>query len=192
LPLILGGVLLFFVFMIVAFSALLIQVLAKDFVVPPMALEGLDWDESWKRVLTMIKAEKGGYAGYIGMKVVLTIAAGILLAIVGVIAVIILLIPVIIIGIAIGVTTHLAWNVYTITLAVVAGIIALTVVLMLIALISVPAVVFFPAYSIYFFAARYPALSSRLYPPRPPQVVPPSPPPETPPIPPMLGPEPIG
>jgi hypothetical protein len=30
----------------------------------------------------------------------------------------------------------------------------------LIALISVPVIVFFPAYSIYFFAARYPALSA--------------------------------
>lgn len=193
LPLVLGGVLLFFVVMIVAFSALLIQVLAKDFVVPLMALEGLDWDTAWKRVLPMMKGEKGSYAGYIGMKVLLAIAAGILLTIVGVIAVIILLIPVIIIAVAIGITTHPAWNLYTITLAVVGGIVAVAVVLMLMALISVPAVVFFPAYSIYFFAARYPALSARLYPPPPPQVLPPSPPPETPPIPPMpLGPEPVG
>lgn len=196
LPLVLGGVLLFFVLMIFFFTALLIQVLAKDFVVPAMALEGLDWDEAWKRVLAMIKREKGGYAGYIGMKVVLAIAAGVLLTIVGVILILILMIPIIVIAVAIGVTAHVSWNVYTITVAVVCGIIVFAAVMMLMALISVPAVVFFPAYSIYFLAARYPALSARLYPlpPAPPSVAPPSPPPETPPVPPPLplGPEPIG
>jgi hypothetical protein len=63
-------------------------------------------------------------------------------------------------------------------------------------LISVPAIVFFPAYSIYFFAARYPALSAVLYPapvaPPAPQIPPaaPRPPYEPPPLPPA--PEPIG
>jgi hypothetical protein len=38
----------------------------------------------------------------------------------------------------------------------------------LISLISVPAIVFFPAYAIYFFAARYRPLSLVLYPPPPP------------------------
>jgi hypothetical protein len=33
-----------------------------------------------------------------------------------------------------------------------------------VSLVSVPAIVFFPAYSIYFFAGRYPALSAALYP----------------------------
>jgi hypothetical protein len=42
----------------------------------------------------------------------------------------------------------------------------------LMALIAVPAIVFFPAYSIYFFAARYRPLSLVLYPP-PPQAPPP-------------------
>jgi hypothetical protein len=64
--------------------------------------------------------------------------------------------------------------------------------LYVIALISVPVIVFFPAYSIYFFAARYPRLSAVLYPPPPaPQVLPGAPPPfEPPPLPPT--PAPIG
>jgi hypothetical protein len=90
----------------------------------------------------------------------------------------------------IAVTAKLTWNVYTITLAVIGGIIALALVLFLLAMISVPAVVFFPAYSIYFFAARYPALSARLYPVPAPPLVSPPPPPIPPPLP--LGPEPIG
>ena len=45
------------------------------------------------------------------------------------------------------------------------GCVLFAIFMYLIALISVPAIVFFPAYSIYFFAARYRALSLVLYPP---------------------------
>ena len=64
-----------------------------------------------------------------------------------------------------GKTAVLTWNVFTITAAVVAGCILVAIFLYLIAMISVPVIVFFPAYSIYFFAARYRALSLALYPP---------------------------
>ena len=64
----------------------------------------------------------------------------------------------------------------------VVGSILLALFLYLIALISVPVIVFFLAYSIYFFAARYPALSAVPYPPVPapatPQPLPLPPPPE--------------
>jgi hypothetical protein len=40
----------------------------------------------------------------------------------------------------------------------------LAIFLYLVSLVSVPAIVFFPAYSMYFFAARYPQLGSALYP----------------------------
>jgi hypothetical protein len=50
------------------------------------------------------------------------------------------------------------------------------------ALISVPTIVFFPAYSIYFFASRYPPLDALLHPPPiaapVPPLAPPLPPPE--------------
>ncbi|MGB2834648.1 MAG: hypothetical protein WBC30_03385, partial [Candidatus Sulfotelmatobacter sp.] len=65
--------------------------------------------------------------------------------------------------------------------------------LYVVSLISVPVIVFFPAYSIYFFAARYPALSAALYPPSTtaaPQGAAPPRPPEPPPLSPT--PEPIG
>ena len=66
----------------------------------------------------------------------------------------------------------LAWNVFTITLAVVAGCILLLVLLYGVSLLSVPVIVFFPAYSIHFFAARYPRLSNLIYPPPPPGTAP--------------------
>ncbi len=176
LPLILGGVLLGGIFAVVFLFMLLVHVLAKDFVVPIMALDDVDWEEGWRRALTMIKNEKGGYAGYIGMKVVLAIAAGILLSIVTVIAMLILVIPVIVIAVAIGITAKMVWNVYTISAAVLAGLAFFAVIIFVIAMISVPAVVFFPAYAIYFFAARYSALSARLYGPPAPPTAPPQPP----------------
>jgi hypothetical protein len=71
----------------------------------------------------------------------------------------------------------LGWNPYTITLAVVAGCVLAAFLLYILALISVPAIVFFPAYALYFFASRYPPLASALYPaaPLPPPVPPPPP-----------------
>jgi hypothetical protein len=182
-PLILGGVLLFSVLGAFVLLLLLIHVFAKDFVVPLMALDDLDWSDAWRRFLDMLQTEKGGYAGYIGMKILLAIAAGIILGIAGFIAILVfalIFIAPLVLAFMMPVIRggRGAWNVYTITLAVVVGIVLLILLMCVIALISVPAVVFFPAYSIYFFAARYPALSLRLYgaPPSPPPLSPVAPP----------------
>jgi hypothetical protein len=168
-PLILGGILLFLVVGAFVLFSLLVHVLAKDFVVPLMALEDLDWRDAWARFLNMMGTEKGGYAGYIGMKVLLAIAAGIILGVIGFFIAFIFILPVVL---AFLIPTIRGgpgiWNVYTITFAVVIAVFVVAFLMCLISLISVPAVVFFPAYSIYFFAARYPALSLLLYGPPPP------------------------
>jgi hypothetical protein len=132
-----------------------------------MALEEIGAMEGWRRLWPMIKAEKGGYAGYIGMKIVMAIGAAIMVGIATLILGLFIAIPTVglsILAILTGQSAGLTWNAYTITLAVVVGSILLAGLLYLIALISVPVIVFFPAYSIYFFAARYPALSRVLYP----------------------------
>jgi hypothetical protein len=165
--LILGGICLFFVFVTFMLVTFAVTVLTKDFVVPQMALENINAFEGWRRLLAMMKAEKGSYAGYIGMKIVLAIGAAILFGIVAVIVALVLLIPVGGLGaIAVlgGKAAGLTWNLYTITIVVVAGCTILAILLYVISLISVPAMVFFPAYSIYFFAARYPALGALIYP----------------------------
>jgi hypothetical protein len=180
LPLVLGGIALFFAVMIFVIAMSVIYVLTKDFVVPQMALEHIGAMEGWSRLWAMIKAEKGGYAGYIGMKIVLALAAAIVLGILGFIIALIILIPAAGVAVAAvlgGKAAGLTWTVGTITLAVVAGSVLLVVFLFLTSMLSVPAIVFFPAYSIYFFAARYPALSAVLYP------APPAPPaPQIPPV----------
>ncbi len=198
-PLVLGGIFVFFALLIFVLALAVIFVLTKDFVVPQMALEDIGVMEGWRRLWWMIKAEKGGYAAYIGMKIVMAIGAGIMVGIATVILGLIIAIPTVllsILAVITGKTAGLTWNAYTITLAVVVGCVLLAGFMYVIALISVPVIVFFPAYSIYFFAARYPALSAALYPHRPlrPRLrfrrSAPPPPFEPPPLPPT--PEPIG
>ncbi len=186
IPLILGGLVLFFVVIGLILLLLLVHVLTKDFVVPKMALENISAFEGWRRLLPMLQREKGSYAGYIGLKIVLTVAAAVIVGIVTFIVVLILLIPVGgfgVVAVLLGKTAGLTWNLFTITLAVVVGSVVLAILLYVIALISVPAIVFFPAYSIYFFASRYPVLDALLHPPPaapqvsplPPQLLPPEP-----------------
>ncbi len=165
-----------------AIIMLVVYVLTKDFVIPQMALEGIGVVESWRRLWALMKAEKGSYAGYIGMKVVLAIAAAIAVGIVTMILALVIAVPAIamtVIAIMTGKSAGLTWNVYTITLAVVVGAILVAVFLYLVSLVSVPVIVFFPAYSIYFFAGRYPRLAQVLYPSaavQPIRDVPPAPP----------------
>jgi hypothetical protein len=171
LALVLGGILLFFVMMFVFLVVAVVHVFTKDFVVPQMALEDIGAVEGWRRLWPKIQAERGGYAVYVGMKIVLAIGAGIVIGVASVILILILAIPTV--GLAIiaaltGKTAGLTWNVFTITVAVVVACILLAIFMYLISLISVPAIVFFPAYAIYFFAARYRPLSLVLYPPPPP------------------------
>lgn len=175
-PLVLGGILLFLLFFIFALATAVFFVLIKDFVVPQMALEDVDVMGGWRRLWPMMMAEKGAYAAYLGLKIVLAIVVGILIGVATLILGLIFVIPTAGLGllaILTGKSAGLTWNVYTITLAVVIGCVLLAFFLYLVALVSVPAIVFFPAYSIHFFAGRYPRLAAVLYPaPPPPQVAP--------------------
>ncbi len=167
LGLVLGGIVLFFVLLVLLVFVGVVSVMTKDFVVPQMALENIAVMEGWRRLWLWIKYEKGGYAGYIGMKIVLAIAATIALLIVSLIALLLLLVIIGGVGVAAvfaGKAAGWTWNPYTITLAVVLGCIAIALLILAAALISVPVIVFFPAYSIYFFAPRYSQLASLLWP----------------------------
>lgn len=167
LRLVLAGLALFAVVFVVAIAAAVIQVMTKDFVVPQMALEEISAFEGWRRLWLWLKHDAGGYAGYIGMKIVLAVGASIAFAIVTGIALLILLIPLGGAGLAALLSAKAAgwtWNLHTIALAVIAGLIALAILLFVAAMIAVPLVVFFPAYSIYFFAPRYAQLAALLWP----------------------------
>ena len=169
---ILVGLPAFALFLVVALGFALVYVLTKDFVVPQIALEDIGITEGWRRLWEMMRAEKGSYAGYIGMKILLAIAAGIVVGIATFIMILVLVIPVVGAVIA-GKASGLEWTAATITLAIVTGVSLFAVLMFVISLISVPAIVFFPAYAMYFFAGRYQKLASVVWP-VPPAEIPPA------------------
>jgi len=189
-----GLILLFGIVLIFALVAAVVQALAKDFLVPIMALEDLDFADGWSRLFGLMRGEPGKYAIYLLLKIVLAIAAAILFGIIAIVPALVVIIP-IVISVVVGIAAGLTWNVATVSLAVIFGTVAFLVLAYLIALVSAPATVFFPAYAMYFFAARYPNLGALLNPvPAPPAPEAPpvleSPPLPSPPLPPS--PEPIG
>lgn len=174
--LILFGLPVFLAFVVVLVVSLIVHVFTKDFVIPQMALENVSAFEGWRRLWVMLKSEKGSYAGYGGMKLVLAIGAAFFVGIAAIIVIVALMIPfggVGAITVLAGKSAGLTWNVFTVTAAVVAGCVFVALLLYAVSLVSVPVTVFFPAYAIYFFAARYPLLANLIYPP-PPDISPPA------------------
>jgi hypothetical protein len=124
------------------------------------------------------------------MKIVLAIGFGVVFGIIAIVAVLLLMIPIGGVGAAAifgGKAAGMTWDFFTIALAVAVGSIVVAIILFVVSMISVPAIVFFPAYSIYFFASRYPALAARLWPPSSLEKSSTGPP-EPPPLPPELAP----
>lgn len=154
-------------FLLFGLVMLLIQVLAKDFVIPLMAVDDVGVMEGWRRFFGMMKSDPLAYAGYLGMKVVLAIAAAITFGILVAIVVVLTMIPVTIVGLVALILVKAAgmgWNAFTVTALIVAGVLLLVALLYLVGVVCVPVAVFFPAYAIYFFAERYPALQLQLRP----------------------------
>ena len=166
--LVLGGLALFFLVLGLVLATMLIAAVAKDFVVPLMALENLRVLEGWRRLLPLLAVEKWAYAGYVLMKIVLAVGSAILFGIINLIVFLIVFIVFGIAGAALllgGKAVGLEWNFYTIAAAVLAGGVVLAGLLYVISFVSSPAVVFFQAYALHFFSGRYPLLAMLLQPP---------------------------
>ena len=160
-----GGVLLFFVVIGWVLVAMLIDVFAKDFLVPLMALENLGVFDAWRRLLPLLGGEKMSYAGYILMKIVLAVGSAILFGIINLIVFLVLFVVFGLIGAALvfgGWAAGLEWNFSTILIAAGLGMLALGALLYVVSIVSSPAVVFFQAYALHFLGARYPLLASQL------------------------------
>jgi hypothetical protein len=191
---IVAAIFFFGVLFVFVLAAVVIQALAKDFLVPIMALEDLDFAEGWHRVMTMVRLETGRFVVYLLLKLVLSIAATILFSIVAIIPALLVVAPGVVAVLA-GKAAGMGWNVVTISLAIIFGSVLLLLLIYLIALVCVPGTVFFPAYALYFLASRYPILDALLNPtPVPPVAeLPPTaaefpPPVEPPPLPPSAEP----
>ncbi len=177
--LIVGGLALVCVFLGLVVVGAVIGLLAKDFAVPVMALENVGILEAWRRLLSLLSIEKLAYAGYVGMKILLAIASGILFGIMNLVAIIILLIPMGIAGVAIYLIAKgmgLEWNLVTTTVVVLLAAVAFHLLLAVVCFISVPPLVFFQSYALHFLGSRYPRLGELMFPPKPM-------PPEAPPLP---------
>jgi len=173
-----GGVLLILVFLGLVLVSYAIDLLARDFVIPVMALENVRVLDGWRRFLPLLRAEKGNFVLYVLMKIVLVVGSEILFAIVNLFVILVCLIPLGIVGVSgylIFTSLGLGWNITTILLAIAAGLLALAGLLYALALVYSPGLVFFQSYALHFFGARYPRLGALLNPP-------PLPPPAAPPL----------
>ncbi|MGA9529314.1 MAG: hypothetical protein WBS24_14460 [Terriglobales bacterium] len=191
---VLGVIFLIGLFLVFILLAAAVQLLSKDFLVPIMALEDVDFANGWSRLLIMMRPEPGRYVVYLLLKVVLAIAAAVIFGILTLVPIVVLVVPAALAVFA-GYKAGIGWNVTTVSLAIVFGTMLFVGLMYLVALINVPASVFFPAFAIYFFASRYPKLDALLNPAPPAPELPPvpiidTPPPEPPPFPPA--PEAIG
>jgi hypothetical protein len=161
----LGGVLIFLLAATMILVSAVGSVFTKDFVVPVMALENVGVLAGWRRVLPMLAADKGAYVVYVLMKIVLAVGSALLFGIVNFVVLLGLLVPVGILGVVIVLVASaagLSWNPVTISLAVVAGGLVLTVLIYVVSFVSAPAMVFFQAFSLHFFGSRYPLLGDQL------------------------------
>jgi len=180
------GVVLIFVVLFLAMLAGLGYVVIKDFTIPMVAIEDLSMTNALARLWRMVGARPGAYAGYLGMKILLSLAAGVLLGIVNFFLILIVVVPVVIVAIAIGVTApHILQSPALIALAVTVGLFLVCLLLLAMAIVSSPVVAFFQSYALEFFAGRYQPLWLLLHPETPPAAPVPTmaPLPEPPPLP---------
>jgi hypothetical protein len=151
------------VFVLVIASAI-VSTLANDFAVPLLALDELTLAGAWSVLKQMISAEPGAFAGYLGMKLVLSIAAGVLIGIAVVLAFLFLLIPGAIIAVGGFAMAKAMGPVIGVLLVIVGVFAAIALVIVLSLLATAPIAVFFTAYAFYFFGGRYPKLGGLLWP----------------------------
>jgi hypothetical protein len=178
-----GGFLLLLLIAVAGIAIAVTGLVARDFLVPVIALENAGVLDRWRRLLSMLRAEKMDYAGYVLMKIVLAVGSAILFTIVNVLVGLLLMIPLGLVGVAgffIGKGAGLSWTLPVILLVCAFGVLALAGILYAMGFVYAPALVFFQSYALQFFGSRYAPLANKLFPAGPPQTPPATlgPPPE--------------
>jgi hypothetical protein len=147
--------------------ALVIDLLARDFLVPIMAVENCGVWRAWQRLLPMLTAEKRAYAGYILMKAVLAVGSAVFFGIIDLIALVIVLIPIGLVGVFVYLAFRgisLSWDLATVSVVVVVAAAVFAMILWLFAFLCSPALVFFQSYTLRFIASRLPSLNAAMSP----------------------------
>lgn len=142
--------------------------LANDFLVPQLALDDIDIGNAWTNLTRMVMAEPGAFAGYLGMKFLLSIAAAIIVGIATFLCILVLAIPGVVLALIVVFAVKAmgsAGIVFGILMAVLGIAVAIVLMTILILMTIAPTAVFFTAYSLQFFGGRYAKLGERLWPP---------------------------
>lgn len=162
-----GGLVLGLVLLVLIVALAIVDLFARDFLIPVMALEDVDAVEGWNRLLAMMGMEKGAYALYVVMKVVLAMGAAIAFTIVNLIVILVLLIPlgiVALIGYLAGQGLGVNWDNISVDLILVAlALLAFAGLLYVVGFVYTPGLVFFESFTLEFFAARYGPLRMKMF-----------------------------
>jgi hypothetical protein len=173
-----GGILLGLLVIAIVAVLAIIDMLARDFLIPVMAFEDVGAMDGWERLLAIMGAEKSAYAVYVLMKIVLAIGSGIIFTIINLIVILVLLIPLGLLGLAgyfIGSGLGITWDLSTELLLGAVGLLAIAGILYVVGFVYAPGLVFFQSYTLEFFAPRYGPLGNKMFPPSPAATPPTSP-----------------
>ncbi len=149
---------------LISLAFALIWLFIKDFAVPMMALEELSATRACARLWQMMRAAPGAFAGYLGMKIVLTMAAGIAASVLFLIAALFLLLPAILLIVFGAVGRSSAAPALAMALGIALVVVFILVAVVLAFMIGVVAMVFFQAYVVRYLAGRYEPLAIILFP----------------------------
>jgi hypothetical protein len=153
--------------LVVSIAFAIISTLAKDFVMPVLALDDLSVGDAWTAVWRVAASEPGAWAAYMGMKLLCAIGSSIALSIAFIIA---MLPALVLIGIPVGILLALGIVAFKAIGAFVGIIVFCVAVLLagagffcLLLILTAPISVFFTLYALYFFGGRYPKLAALLW-----------------------------
>ena len=151
----------------VGLAAGLIVVLTDDFVVPIMYAEGLPVFAAWRRLIPKLKAEPGPFTAYVFIRF--------LVAVITSVAMLFLLFPLlvglfsgaIITGTLAVIAVHLlglawTWNAFTIAVSASGLAVVISLVLVVLSVVGMPAQVLIQDFGICFLASRFPTVEALL------------------------------
>jgi hypothetical protein len=146
----------------------LISTMFRDFVATSMAVDNVTLGQAWSAAFQIVRNEPGAFALYLLMKIVLAVVCGIITGFAAVICFFILLIPagiVALILVAIGMALKSMVGIgIVIALGVVAFVALISAMLIVTCVLNAPVAVFFESYRLCFLAGRNPRLEVLLWP----------------------------
>ncbi|HKW88127.1 MAG TPA: hypothetical protein VJN21_05170 [Candidatus Acidoferrales bacterium] len=162
-----GGLLVFLGVAVFLVLVGVVDLFARDFLIPVMAMENCGVWAGWRRVKQLLGGERLACTGYVLMKIVLAMGSAILFGVVDLVVLLLLLIPIGLVAIAtyfIFLRMNLTWSVGTVSGVCIEVALAIAVISWACAFVYSPGLVFFQSYALRFFASRFPALDAAMNP----------------------------